>query len=477
MKFIASRHFVFAACALGCLLSPPLVQADNCKPDVSRVDKITKQQQDIWTQKVGGTGFGASLMGSQDMAVFVTVGRYGNLNAVNVEILKEEASAASASFDSSLRAVKGSRFFLGFKEGGEPLAFLATDVGNETKVRNDILDFGNGKVVTSVVLSSVLSDEALTAMRDAITTKQIDAIRVLLVGDLRVEYSLEEKTSKKLKAKFLCFFDAMDKRDLSRSAGQSAVAQPSLANDPTRMAAVQGRYSRKGKPGDFIELNADGTSGLRQDGHSVHGNYTVAGDAIAFTSPDMPGLTSRGQVTGTTIKDDEGIIWEKMTEAERAAAAPLPEEPKPSNDAATSALGRYVLKGGAWYIELKADGTVECQLSATKPCSGTYRLVGPGVALKLNVGSTNLKIVGSTLVGKTQTWEKQLDAPRLDAPKAAAATAATTTVTLRLGMTPLEVEAAQGGKPQKVIDLGSKKTWVYPDMKIIFVDGKVTDIQ
>jgi hypothetical protein len=472
MKSIARRHLVFAACALGCALLSPQARADSCKPDVSRVDKITKQQQDIWTQKVGGTGFVNSLMGTKDMAVFVTVGRYGNFNAVNVEILKEEASAASASFDSSLRAVKGNRFFLGFKEGGDPLAFVATDVGNETKVRNDVLDFGVGKVVTSVVLSSALSDEALTAMRDAITTKQIDAIRVLLVGDLRVEYSLEEETSKKLKAKFLCFFEAMDKRGLSRPAGQTAAAQPPLTNDPPRMAAVQGRYSRKGKPTDFMELNADGTAGLRQDGHSVRGNYTVNGDAIAFTSPEMPGLTSRGQVTGDTIKDDEGIIWEKMTQAQRAAAPPLPDEPKPSKNAATSALGRYVLKGGTWYMELKADGTVECQLGATKPCSGTYKLAGPGVALKLNVGSTNLKIVGNTLVGKTQVWEKQVDAPRVEAPRAA-----TTTVTLRLGMTPQEVEAAQGGKPQKVIDLGSKKTYIYPDMKIIFVDGKVTDIQ
>jgi hypothetical protein len=476
MKSIAMSHFVFAVCALSCVLSSSQARADNCKPDVSRIDKITKQQQDIWTQKVGGTGFGASLMGSKDVAVFVTIGRYGNVNAVNVEILKEEASAASASFDSSLRAVKGNRFFLGFKEGGEPLSFVATDVGNETKVRNDVLDFGNGKVVTSVVLSSALSDEALATMRDAITTKQIDAIRVLLVGDLRVEYSLEEKTSKKLMAKFLCFFDAMDKRGLSRTASQGqAVSQPPLTNDPARMAAVQGRYSRKGKPTDFMELNADGTAGLRQDGHSVRGNYTVNGDAIAFTSPQMPGLTSRGHVTADTIKDDEGIIWEKMTEAQRAAAPPLPDEPTPSKDAATSALGKYVLKGGTWYMELKADGTVECQLSATKPCSGTYRLAGPGVALKLNVGSTNMKIVGNTLVGKTQIWEKQLEAPRAEAPRAT--THSTTTVTLRLGMTPEEVEAAQGGKPQKVIDLGSKKTYIYPDMKIVFVDGKVTDIQ
>jgi hypothetical protein len=68
-------------------------------------------------------------------------------------------------------------------------------------------------------------------------------------------------------------------------------------------------------------------------------------------------------------------------------------------------------------------------------------------------------------------WEKQPEASIVDAPTA------DTSVTLRLGMTPEQVEAVQGGKPHKVIDLGSKKTYLYPDMKIIFVDGKVTDIQ
>jgi hypothetical protein len=33
------------------------------------------------------------------------------------------------------------------------------------------------------------------------------------------------------------------------------------------------------------------------------------------------------------------------------------------------------------------------------------------------------------------------------------------------------------GKPGKVVDLGSKKIYVYPDLKITFVDGKVTDVQ
>jgi hypothetical protein len=38
------------------------------------------------------------------------------------------------------------------------------------------------------------------------------------------------------------------------------------------------------------------------------------------------------------------------------------------------------------------------------------------------------------------------------------------------------VEAIMG-KPGNVADLGSKKIYVYRDLKITFVDGKVTDVQ
>lgn len=48
--------------------------------------------------------------------------------------------------------------------------------------------------------------------------------------------------------------------------------------------------------------------------------------------------------------------------------------------------------------------------------------------------------------------------------------------TVTLGMTPEQVERVLG-KPSKIVDLGSKKIFVYPDIKITFVDGKVSDVQ
>lgn len=48
--------------------------------------------------------------------------------------------------------------------------------------------------------------------------------------------------------------------------------------------------------------------------------------------------------------------------------------------------------------------------------------------------------------------------------------------TVKLGQSPTEVEAILGA-PEKRIDLGPKKVYVYKDMKIVFVEGKVADVQ
>ena len=44
------------------------------------------------------------------------------------------------------------------------------------------------------------------------------------------------------------------------------------------------------------------------------------------------------------------------------------------------------------------------------------------------------------------------------------------------GMTPDQVEAAKG-KPEKIVNLGPKKIYVYKDLKVTFLNGKVFDVQ
>jgi hypothetical protein len=45
-----------------------------------------------------------------------------------------------------------------------------------------------------------------------------------------------------------------------------------------------------------------------------------------------------------------------------------------------------------------------------------------------------------------------------------------------VGQTIDEVTAALG-QPKSVVDLGAKKIYVYPDMKVTFKGGKVSDVQ
>lgn len=47
---------------------------------------------------------------------------------------------------------------------------------------------------------------------------------------------------------------------------------------------------------------------------------------------------------------------------------------------------------------------------------------------------------------------------------------------LKLGLTRAEVEAMVG-KPDRILDLGERITYVYKDLRVVFVDGKVTDLQ
>jgi hypothetical protein len=53
---------------------------------------------------------------------------------------------------------------------------------------------------------------------------------------------------------------------------------------------------------------------------------------------------------------------------------------------------------------------------------------------------------------------------------------AASTKSVDLGQTPAQVEDAMG-RPDKIVHLGAKMIYVYKDMKIVFVDEKVSDVQ
>lgn len=67
-------------------------------------------------------------------------------------------------------------------------------------------------------------------------------------------------------------------------------------------------------------------------------------------------------------------------------------------------------------------------------------------------------------------------APAQSAPPPAPAESTGPPPTISLGQT-IDQVVATLGQPLQIIDLGSKKTYKYKDLKVIFTDGKVTDVQ
>ena len=68
-----------------------------------------------------------------------------------------------------------------------------------------------------------------------------------------------------------------------------------------------------------------------------------------------------------------------------------------------------------------------------------------------------------------QDQQQAAQAPAADAPPAEP-------TSIEKGMTPDQVEAALG-KPDKKVNLGSKQLYIYKDMKVTFLNGKVSDVQ
>jgi hypothetical protein len=62
------------------------------------------------------------------------------------------------------------------------------------------------------------------------------------------------------------------------------------------------------------------------------------------------------------------------------------------------------------------------------------------------------------------------------APARAPAAAQAPTQSISLGQSMNDVVGAMG-QPTQIIDLGAKKTYLYPGLKVIFVNGKVSDVQ
>jgi hypothetical protein len=90
-----------------------------------------------------------------------------------------------------------------------------------------------------------------------------------------------------------------------------------------------------------------------------------------------------------------------------------------------------------------------------------------------------LDVISQVLAPDSSGSDQQQQAPQQQSPQPAASVDTVpppATATIQLGQSIDQVKAALG-QPEKIVDLGKKQIYVYKDLKITFIDGKVSDVQ
>ena len=228
------KHIAIVTVPLLLLALVAGAHAQNCKPDGSGIDRISKKQFDVWTEPVFQTGFAAAVAGTSEVTVFLSVGRLGSDSGVQITIIKKEENRTKAELESSWRAAKGNKIELGFKDV-EGLTFVVSDVTNETKAAGII----SPGLVTTMSLWAQVSDNELAKLRGVLTGKQLDGYRVTLVGDVTLSNAVNAKTGAKMMQKFSCFYQFLDKKGLNLSEASPAPSNTTEVSprDGTQKAA------------------------------------------------------------------------------------------------------------------------------------------------------------------------------------------------------------------------------------------------
>lgn len=305
-------------------LAPLDLFSQDCKPEVSTQDKITKQQVKVWRQSIWSTSFASAVVNTNESEVTVAVGLYGEANAVSLIIQKKEESATNAAFDAAYRGAQGLPFYFGLKSG-DPLSFMVTEVSNAANVKQGLFA---AKGVTTVVLGAVLSDEEMRNIRAALTSQPVDAVRLSLSGGIQLEKSVNEKNGQRLMAKFACFYQAWDQRGATTAQATAPVATERAPNQSGQSdapggtdgaAPMIGKYRGQPKASNRIELRSDGTFAVLQNGYNIVGTFAAQADTITLT-PSRGREKPRAVFNGRTLRFlSDGSVYEKEGQPTKAS--------------------------------------------------------------------------------------------------------------------------------------------------------------
>jgi hypothetical protein len=139
-------------------------------------------------------------------------------------------------------------------------------------------------------------------------------------------------------------------------------------------------------------------------------------------------------------------------------------------DPTTFYKAQVVFQFAKGYLATASAGAVEDtigQVLALGTNEDTQQDQGGGQGGQDQQGGGDQQAAGDQQGGQQQGGQQA--APQQQAPPAEPQT-------IQLGQTTAEVEASLG-KPDKIVNLGAKQIYVYKDLKVTFLKGKVSDVQ
>lgn len=295
----------------------------NCKPDVSQVDKISKEKVEAYSQPLFATSFMGSMWKAQETYITMLFVHSGNNYRIELVVQKKEGSEERAVFESQYRAAVGRPIQFGFKDG-KPLEIMVTDVRNNSQMTGFLSD--SKRVTTTVTLAAPLRDEDLPSVREALTTGQVDAVRVQLAGGVEILKTVDDKLGRQLMQKAGCFFEGVVLRPTSVGGGGAVASGVNIGGDESSskrdyVSLAPGKYlfkTGRARAGDYIELGADGKFFVQLNGRAVAGTYSVQGDALTIVLPT--GAAERAKFSNNTITFSDGNVWEKSPDAPKPQA-------------------------------------------------------------------------------------------------------------------------------------------------------------
>ena len=172
-----------------------------------------------------------------------------------------------------------------------------------------------------------------------------------------------------------------------------------------------------------------------------------------------------------------------------APAQPPPNDSGAGSDLASSLPGKYIMVGSSDYVVFNPDGTVNV-FQRGQNFQGIYKVIGQFIILSgPQIPAQRCRLTGDTIAdGLGRLWKRDESSSPAPAQAAAPAPAPMQAIapppppadtpppTIALGQTVDQVTAGFG-QPSRIAKLGAKEIYYYKDMKVTFVNGKVTNVE